>query len=75
MHSVEHVREIATHAGLVRRQVRDGLASWLTERDYESLDQARGSMSQESCPEPAAFERANYMKLVHDYQPPAPAGG
>jgi dihydroorotate dehydrogenase (fumarate) len=46
---------------------RDGIAAWLVEHEYESLAQARGSMSQESCPEPAAYERANYMKLVHKY--------
>lgn len=55
-------------------QVRDGLATWLAEKNYESLDEARGSMSQASCPEPAAFERANYMKVVHDFRPPAIAG-
>jgi dihydroorotate dehydrogenase (fumarate) len=48
-------------------EIRDGMAAWLTEHDYESLEQARGSMSQASCPEPTAFERANYMKVVHSY--------
>jgi len=49
-------------------EIRDGMAAWLTEHDYESLAQARGSMSQATCPEPAAFERANYMKVVHNYR-------
>jgi dihydroorotate dehydrogenase (fumarate) len=48
-------------------EIRDGLATWLEEHDYESLDQARGSLSQRTCPEPAAFERANYMKVIHRY--------
>ena len=49
-------------------EIRDGMAAWLTEHDYESLDQARGSMSQASCPEPTAFERAKSMKVVHNYR-------
>ncbi len=49
-------------------EIRDGMATWLTEHDYESLEQARGSMSQASCPEPTAFERANYMLVVHSYR-------
>jgi dihydroorotate dehydrogenase (fumarate) len=48
-------------------EIRHGLATWLEEHDYESLDQARGSLSQRTCPEPAAFERANYMKVIHRY--------
>jgi dihydroorotate dehydrogenase (fumarate) len=48
-------------------EIRDGIAAWLAEHDYESLDQARGSLSQRACPEPAAFERANYMKVIHRY--------
>jgi dihydroorotate dehydrogenase (fumarate) len=48
-------------------KVRDGIAEWLERHEYDSLEQARGSMSHGSCPEPAAFERANYMKVVHSY--------
>ncbi len=50
------------------REVKEGIAAWLTEHEYESLAQARGSMSQANCPEPGAFERANYMKTVHSYR-------
>lgn len=49
--------------------LRDGLAQWLIEREYESLDQLRGSMSQLNCAEPAAFERANYMRVLSSYEP------
>ncbi len=52
-------------------EIRDRLAQWLEEHEYNSLSEARGSMSQENCPEPAAFERANYMKAVHRFVPPA----
>ncbi len=41
---------------------------WLEEHEYESLAQLRGSMSQRAVSEPAAFERANYMKVLQSYQ-------
>lgn len=47
--------------------VRDGVAAWFSERDYASVQQARGSLSQESVPDPEAFERANYMKTLLSY--------
>ncbi len=45
-----------------------GMESWMAERDYESVTQMKGSMSQRNCPEPAAFERANYMKVLQSYK-------
>jgi dihydroorotate dehydrogenase (fumarate) len=55
----------------VRRigQVLNDLVTWLTEREYESVMQLIGSMSQMHCTEPAAFERANYMKILQSYRP------
>ncbi len=45
-----------------------GMESWMAEHDYESVTQMKGSMSQRNCPEPAAFERANYMKVLQSYK-------
>ena len=45
------------------------LVEWLTEREYESVEQLKGSMSQASCPDPAAFERGNYMRALVSYAP------
>lgn len=44
--------------------VRESLARWMEEHEYESVTQLKGSLSQKSCAEPAAFERANYMKAL-----------
>ncbi|HSF87244.1 MAG TPA: dihydroorotate dehydrogenase-like protein [Acidimicrobiia bacterium] len=44
-----------------------GLEDWLTERDYVSVEQAKGSLSQQSSPDPTAFERANYMRSLVTY--------
>jgi dihydroorotate dehydrogenase (fumarate) len=37
--------------------------------EYESVAQMRGSMSQRHVAEPAAFERANYMKVLNSFRP------
>jgi dihydroorotate dehydrogenase (fumarate) len=50
-------------------EVRDGLASWLDERSYESVHQARGSLSYSSVPDPGVFERTSYMKTLNSYVP------
>ncbi len=50
-------------------EVRKGLISYLEAKEYESLNQMRGVMSQAHCPEPAAFERANYMKTLGSFGP------
>ncbi|HEV8590015.1 MAG TPA: dihydroorotate dehydrogenase-like protein [Pyrinomonadaceae bacterium] len=42
---------------------------WMAEHEYESVAQMIGSMSQQNCAEPAAFERANYMKVLDSYLP------
>jgi dihydroorotate dehydrogenase (fumarate) len=43
------------------------LVAWLTEHEYESVRQLKGSLSQSKCAEPAAFERAQYMKAITGY--------
>jgi dihydroorotate dehydrogenase (fumarate) len=40
------------------------LIDWMEEREYESVNQLKGSLSQQNCAEPAAFERAQYMKAL-----------
>lgn len=44
------------------------LESWMDNREYESLDQIRGCMSHKSVSNPAAFERANYIKILEKYK-------
>ena len=47
--------------------VREGLLAWMEAHEYESIRQMQGSMSYRSVREPAAFERANYMKVLSSY--------
>lgn len=51
------------------KEILDEIESWMSEHDYFSVAQMTGSMSQQHCAEPAAFERANYMKTLDSYQP------
>jgi dihydroorotate dehydrogenase (fumarate) len=48
-------------------RILDGLRSWMAEKEYESVEQLKGSMSQENCAEHAAFERGNYMKALTSF--------
>jgi dihydroorotate dehydrogenase (fumarate) len=46
------------------RHVEGGLREWMENHEYESVRQMQGSMSQLRCPDPGAFERAQYMRAV-----------
>lgn len=50
-------------------QVLNEISTWLKDHEYESVTQMIGAMSQKHCAEPAAFERANYMKMLNSYRP------
>ena len=50
--------------------VREGLLDWMAEHEYESIRQMQGSMSYRSVRDCAAFERANYMKVLSSYSLP-----
>ncbi|HEX6144209.1 MAG TPA: dihydroorotate dehydrogenase-like protein [Geminicoccaceae bacterium] len=47
-----------------------GLRDWLDERGYRSVEQMKGSMSQRNVADPAAFERANYIRILESFRPP-----
>src|SRR5512147_1552087 len=55
--SLQRVPEILTHT-----------ETWMAEHDYQSIKQMQGSMSQKSVKDPAAFERANYMKVLNSFR-------
>lgn len=46
------------------------LERWLDTHEYESVSQLRGSMSHAATSDPAAFERANYLKVLHSWTAP-----
>ena len=52
------------------RTVLDGMTAWMRERDYASVDELRGAMSMANVPDPVAYARANYARLVTNYVSP-----
>ena len=51
------------HVAAVEAQVR----AWMTEREYVSADELRGSANAATTDDPAAFERANYLQTIHSW--------
>ncbi|MFZ0493555.1 MAG: dihydroorotate dehydrogenase-like protein, partial [Acidimicrobiia bacterium] len=47
--------------------VLEGFRAWLEKNEYTSVEQAKGSLSEEAAPNPEAFSRANYMKALVSY--------
>jgi dihydroorotate dehydrogenase (fumarate) len=54
------------HIGVVESEVR----VWMTEHEYESVAQLRGSATQATAEDPSAFERANYMQTLRSWSTP-----
>ncbi len=52
------------------RTVEDELVAWMTEREYESVNQMRGSASAATVENPTVFERANYVATLHSWSAP-----
>lgn len=49
------------------RKILEELQLWMDQHEYESVQQMKGSMSYKSVTEPAAYERANYMKTLQSF--------
>jgi dihydroorotate dehydrogenase (fumarate) len=56
-YGIEHAAEILR-----------GVRSWMEEKEYESIAQMKGSMSQSAVGDPGTFERANYMKVLSSFE-------
>jgi len=70
--------DVAMIASVIYRQgiesisnILKGLGQWMEEKEYQSVEQLKGSMSREKCPDPAAFARGNYMKVLTSFTGPA----
>jgi len=51
-------------------RIQEGVSAWLERHEYESIRQLKGSLSQQHAPDPAGFERGNYVKLLANYKVP-----
>ncbi|MGK7909329.1 MAG: dihydroorotate dehydrogenase-like protein [Synechococcus sp.] len=49
--------------------IEEGMCKWMQDNDYTSVRQLQGIVSQENCPDPDAFERAQYIRAIQSYLP------
>jgi dihydroorotate dehydrogenase (fumarate) len=55
-HGPEHLRAMETF-----------MREWMQDRDYQSVDELRGSVSRQNVPDPQVYERANYYQVIHSW--------
>jgi dihydroorotate dehydrogenase (fumarate) len=67
-HAVQTVSALLTHGPGYLAILHKDLAAWLEKHEYESLAQMQGSMNLLRCPDPKAFERANYMQVLQSWK-------
>jgi dihydroorotate dehydrogenase (fumarate) len=66
-HAVQMVSALLQNGPEHLRVIREEMAHWMEENEYESLNQMRGSMSLRCCPDPKMFERTNYMRVIQSW--------
>jgi dihydroorotate dehydrogenase (fumarate) len=66
-HAVQVVSALLKHGPEHLKVMLDGLKRWMEEKEYESVRQMRGCLSLARCPDPAAFERGNYMRVLNSW--------
>lgn len=74
-HAVQVVSALLEKGPGYLATLRQETEAWLEEHEYDSLEQMRGSMNLERSPDPSAYERANYMKILQSWDPRSSSGG
>lgn len=69
---VVHLCSVLLKHGVGRlSEILSELEQWLVEHDYDSIQQLKGSVSQQHAIDPSAYERANYVQVLDNYSSPA----
>lgn len=68
-HAVQLVSALLRHGPYYLKFILDDLVRWLEEHEVDSLDEIRGNMSLERCPDPRQLERTNYMRVLASWRP------
>ncbi len=66
-HAVQMVSAILRHGPAYLTVMRDGLQRWMESHQFAKLDDVRGRLSLANSPDPAAFERANYIRTLSSW--------
>lgn len=67
-HTVQLVSVVLKHGPHVLASVREGLEAWMRDHGYSSLDQFRALLNHARCSDPAAYERANYIRVLQSWK-------
>ena len=67
--AIQVVSALLAHGPDRLNTIREGLIHWMEEHEYASLAQMHGSMSLAKCPNPTAYTRANYMRILQGWRP------
>jgi len=67
-HSVQLVSVLLKHGPHVITTLREGLEIWMREHGFSELGQFRGALNHARCADPAAFERANYVRALQSWR-------
>lgn len=67
-HAVQLVSVLLKHGPLVLATLRQGLEKWMREHGYTEIEQFRGMLNLGRCPDPEAFERANYIRVLQSWK-------
>jgi dihydroorotate dehydrogenase (fumarate) len=67
-HAVQLVSVLLRHGPRVLSIILDGVRQWMRDHGYENIDEFRGAMNLGRCPDPAAFERANYQRILQSWR-------
>jgi dihydroorotate dehydrogenase (fumarate) len=69
--AVQLVSTLLRHGPARLTGLRAELDQWMAKHEWTSLREMRGNMSLQRCPDPAVYERANYMLILQGWRPPA----
>jgi dihydroorotate dehydrogenase (fumarate) len=67
-HVVQIVSVLLRHGPHFLARLQEGLTRWLNDRGYKDIQELRGAMNLRRCPDPAAFERANYQRILQSWR-------
>ena len=67
-HSIQMVSSILLNGPEKIGQALSELTHWMEEKEYDSLEELRGCLNYQHCPDPEALERANYMRVLKSFR-------
>ncbi len=65
--TVQMVSVLLKHGPRILSSILHDLEAWMIKHEYSDIDELRGAMNHSRCPDPAAYERANYQKILQSW--------